>query len=199
MGMVRQYFLKQAKSYQNKSTAFPWSWIRNRESAAIFKLMGDIAGDRVMDLGCGSGFYTRLLLGQFVAKVVAVDASYSMVEHLPEDTRVAPVVADAAWIPIKCPLDKIICAGLLEFVDDPPQVLSNINSQSFLPLDLYLLVPFQNIFGKCYRVFHQSHGLSIRLFTCDDMKHLADETGWRVIAKREVFPFTLIMHWKRKE
>ena len=199
MEKSHQYFSGQAKSYQEKSIAFPWSWIRKRESKALFALMGNLGGDCVMDLGCGAGYYTRLLLNQSVSKVFAVDASFEMVKHLPKDSRLISVVADAGLITFKRPLDTIICAGLLEFVSDPLQVLSNIHNQFSSSVDLFLLVPFQNFFGQCYRFFHNFHGLSIQLFSYGEMEHLANETGWEIVAKQRVFPFTLIMHWRCKE
>ncbi|MCY3777109.1 MAG: class I SAM-dependent methyltransferase, partial [Candidatus Aminicenantes bacterium] len=45
------------------------------ERFTLFELLGEIGGNRVLDLACGDGFYTRLLKRAGAAEVTGVDVS----------------------------------------------------------------------------------------------------------------------------
>src|SRR6266446_9999925 len=92
---VREYFSARASDYYARSTHFPWSWIRARESAAVQSLLGEVAGLDVLELGAGAGFYTRDLTRRGARQIWAVDISDAMLAALPAD-RVKPVLGDAA-------------------------------------------------------------------------------------------------------
>src|SRR4051794_22874274 len=47
---------------------------------AVERLLGDVAGSRVLDVGCGNGLFARRLAGRG-AHVVAVDLSEAMLER----------------------------------------------------------------------------------------------------------------------
>ena len=49
--------------------------LKRAESYTFFRMVGDLAGKRVLDLACGFGFYTRLLKQRGAAQVVGVDIS----------------------------------------------------------------------------------------------------------------------------
>lgn len=49
------------------------------ERFTLFEILGDIRGDRVLDMACGDGFYTRLLKQAGAADVTGVDISAEMI------------------------------------------------------------------------------------------------------------------------
>ncbi|MGW1440831.1 class I SAM-dependent methyltransferase [Streptomyces griseus] len=51
------------------------------EAWSFLKAVGDVTGRSVLDLGCGSGLYTRRLRQEGAARVVGMDESAAMVEH----------------------------------------------------------------------------------------------------------------------
>src|SRR6266446_8814670 len=53
--------------------------LKRAESYTFFRMVGEIAGKRVLDLACGFGFYTKLLKQRGAAQVVGVDISPEMV------------------------------------------------------------------------------------------------------------------------
>lgn len=66
---------------------------QNREyllDPTTLALLGDIAGRRVLDVGCGEGRFTRMLTERG-AKVVAVDYSPRMIELAQEEERRRPL------------------------------------------------------------------------------------------------------------
>jgi ubiquinone/menaquinone biosynthesis C-methylase UbiE len=66
------------------------------EVPAMEALLPQVAGTRVVDLGCGEGALAVRLAEQGAAEVVAVDASASMLANAPAHPRVRYVRADLA-------------------------------------------------------------------------------------------------------
>jgi toxoflavin synthase len=55
-------------------------WRTHIETFTLMELIGDPAGEVVVDVACGEGFYTRLLRRRGAGKVVGVDLSQRMIE-----------------------------------------------------------------------------------------------------------------------
>ena len=108
-----------ADRYAAGADAAPYNALYERP--AMLALLPDVAGARVLDAGCGDGWYAQQLAARG-ARVTAVDASTRMVEHARRrlgaavDVRVADLAqplpfADAAF-------DGIVSALALEHVRD---------------------------------------------------------------------------------
>lgn len=121
---LRSHFDAEAGGYLRRWQRFPWSALRDRETAAIRRLLGRLDGLDVLDLGCGAGFHTRLLLDLGARHVTSVVISVAMLEELPGE-NVTPLQADAETVAFDTPFPVIVSAGLLEFVPDPVAVLIN--------------------------------------------------------------------------
>ncbi|MBF0587929.1 MAG: class I SAM-dependent methyltransferase [Magnetococcales bacterium] len=189
---TRDYFDGQADSYQQASDAWPWSWLRLREARAVAALLGRVQGHRLLDLGCGAGYYTRYFLARGAVHVVAVDRSAPMTAHLPAQ-RVTPITADAGEVRFDQPFSRMVSAGLMEFVPDPERVLRNARNAAEQGGIMALLTPEAGLLGSLYRRFHLGHGVEIRLFAYDELTAMAQRCGWRVVDHRRVFPFTLAL------
>ena len=77
-----------AEAYQD-SKRLPFR--RAIERYTLFRLLGDIRGQRVLDLACGEGFYTRLLRKAGAAEVTGVDISPEMIRLARRQERDAPL------------------------------------------------------------------------------------------------------------
>ena len=185
------YFDQRAPSYHLDSLRWPWSWLRTSEAAAVDKMMGGVAGLKVLDLGCGAGFYARRYVDKMPHRLIAVDLSAAMIDQI-TDSRIEGRVGDAAQIKIDENFDRIISAGLLEFVEDVKAVLVNARRHIQSNGQLILLVPINNFAGKLYRRFHQNNGITITLFNFNRLLTLATDSGWSMINHKFVYPFTLI-------
>ena len=53
--------------------------LKRAESYTVLRMVGPLAGKRVLDLACGFGFYTRLLKQHGAAQVMGIDISPEMV------------------------------------------------------------------------------------------------------------------------
>jgi malonyl-CoA O-methyltransferase len=94
----------------------------------------NIGATRILELGCGTGYATQLLLDHFPeAKVVAVDFSEEMIavarEKVEPASRVRFVVGDAeaedfgSW----GPFDLVVSNALLHWLEDPAQAIRRWN------------------------------------------------------------------------
>ena len=87
-------------------------------------LAGQIEGRAVLDLACGTGFYSRLFKQWDAAKVVGVDVSEAMIAAAREiEARdrlgIEYVVADAADMPVLGAFDVATATYLLHYAETP--------------------------------------------------------------------------------
>ncbi|MFE3121367.1 class I SAM-dependent methyltransferase [Streptomyces niveus] len=86
-------------AYERSMDAMPFR--EHVEAYSFLNAVGDITGLNVLDLGCGSGLYSRRIRSAGAARVVGMDESAAMVEHArqreeQEGLGVEYVAADAA-------------------------------------------------------------------------------------------------------
>lgn len=152
--------------------------------------MGEVSGKRVIELGCGTGHYAQVL-GAAGARVEA----YDRVEEMVEVARAAGVdarVGDAASLSTS-PAALVLCAGMLEFVDDPEIVVHNALAHALEAV--VLLLPEQRWSGRVYRRWHRTHGVEARLFTEDDVARWAK--GWTLASVQRAGLFALVCRLER--
>lgn len=186
---VRSYFDKVAGGYHTASSKFVWGRIRRQEEAVVRRLLGDVGGQDVLELGSGAGYYTRVLLNCGARHVWAVDISQNMLDGLPKE-RVTPVLGDAATVDAGRKFATLLSAGMLEFVPDPTAALLNAARHAEAGARLVILYPTLGFAGRAYRAFHRRNGIAIRLFAPDDIDVLAARSGWRIEETMASGPFS---------
>ena len=91
--------------------------------AEVLGRLGDVAGRRVADIGCGNGRYVRPLATRGAA-VVALDLSAGMLRTVKAIAGVGRVVADAQALPVRArSLDAALAMHMLYHVPDPALAL----------------------------------------------------------------------------
>lgn len=186
---VESYFSAVASEYNKASNNRAWRFLRRRESDALMNVMGDVEGADVFELGCGAGYYTRLLLGAGANTVVAVDLSAAMLAELPRD-GVRPIQADATQVDPGRTFDAMLSAGMLEFVDDPRAALTNAARHANDGAKLAILFPLNNMLGRAYQRFHRRNGMNISLFDRARVEALARSAGWTLTRYRSAGPYS---------
>jgi 2-polyprenyl-3-methyl-5-hydroxy-6-metoxy-1,4-benzoquinol methylase len=90
------------------------------------------AGDRVADIGCGTGLYARQLAG-YAGSVVCADRSAPMLAQIPRDDRLIPVTAsveDVASGRVSLPgpagFDAVLLKEVLHHVGDRGPVIAGL-------------------------------------------------------------------------
>lgn len=184
---VLNHFEKQAPSYDVASRRGLWSWQRRREAAAVFNCLGEVHDRCALDLGCGGGFYARTLVEMGACDVVAVDLSPSMLATI-SSPSICCIPGDAATVDLGRRFDRVVIAGVLEFVGDPATVLTNARRHVTESGRCAVLVPPAGLPGELYALYHRRNGLRIRLFTPSALANIAREAGWHVRESRPVWP-----------
>lgn len=186
---VRSYFERQAAGYGRASERGLWAAQRRREAEAVKQLADVSAGESLLDLGCGAGYYATRFFEMGCDPVVAVDESARMLGQI-QKAGIATVNDDVATVRLKRTFDRIVAAGVLEFVPSPPMVLSNIRRHMGAGGRAILLVPPDTVAGRLYRGFHRLHGLNIRLFRRHDLEVLAAAAQLRITASRRASAYS---------
>ena len=90
------------------------------EGYTLFRTLGDLRNRRVLDLGCGEGFYTRQFRRAGAAHVIGVDISGAMTQLAQAEEQARPigcryVCADAATYAPPAPMDIVAAVYLLNY------------------------------------------------------------------------------------
>ena len=94
------------------------------EQQAVMALLPDPAGQRVVDAGCGTGRYARLLKDAGAASVIGIDRSAAMLSHACQ-CGATYVRADIRALPLPAMSADLIVSGLmLPDVDELGRVLA---------------------------------------------------------------------------
>ena len=192
---VVSYFNSQASGYQNKSQGKLWRIFRRRELESCIKLLEPKPGEKILDAGCGAGFYSREL-AKLGVKVWAIDASSEMVAQVKKIDVENVMQGDITEIQIPEIFDKILCAGVLEFNPAPGKVISNLAKHLKIGGRLVLLVPKKSFMGIGYKLFHKFHHLKIHLFTEKEINDYCHFAGLRFV---EMFQpgFSMVMRYDK--
>jgi malonyl-CoA O-methyltransferase len=93
------------------------------EQDAVLELVPPVAGLRVLDAGCGSGRYRRLLSERGAREIVCVDVSLAMLHQLSPGTR--RIRADLGALPLASDsIDVIVCGLALPDIRDLASVFN---------------------------------------------------------------------------
>ena len=196
MNDATEYFNRQAAAYAGASNRFPWSWLRTRERQSVLKVMGPLHRADVLELGCGAGYYPRVLLQEGAAGVWAVDRAEEMLRHLSGDPRITPVQGDAATVRLGRTFPVIAAFGVFEFVD-AIDVLRNAAVHADPGAWLVVLFSVQSVPGMLIRWFHASHGVEARLYSLRHFEHAARTAGWQLEASRRAGLFGMAARFRR--
>ena len=181
MSVIQRYFDDQADNYQSRSKTSFWSILRHREESAVLMALRSFPGMTCLELGCGSGYYTFVLMRLEPSRLMAVDFSYKMLSCL-KIPGVLRVRADIQKFSVKTPFDRVLCAGALEFLPDPDAFFYNVKNILSPNGLLILLLPRKSLAGRIYQTFHRSHGVKIRLF---------DKVELNVVRNNDISPCSI--------
>jgi ubiquinone/menaquinone biosynthesis C-methylase UbiE len=99
-------------------------WIGDAEFALLMRLLRPHPGASLLDVGCGTGYFSRRLAGQEL-KVTALDADAGMLDYArAKDVTVRYLRGDALALPFEdCSFDHCTAITSLCFVTDPVRAL----------------------------------------------------------------------------
>lgn len=181
----RAYFAARAGGYDRGSSRGLWSRLRALESPVVMALAGVQRGERVLDAGCGAGHYTRLLM-EAGAEVDALDALPEMLAEVRARLGVRTIEGDIAAVALAPIYDKIVCAGVLEFVPDRAAALVNLarglRTDGAREITLLILARCWPGFG--YWLARRVNGIRMPMYSRGGLDALAASAGLRVVEAR---------------
>jgi hypothetical protein len=98
------------------------------------------------------------------------------------------IVADAESYAPDRRFDRIVCAGMLEFVPDAGVVLAALRGLAADGARALLVLPRGGFWGTLYRRYHRAHGVAVRCFSLAEIEGLCTASGWELEAHRPVWP-----------
>jgi len=188
---VREYFDGIAERYSKIFSFGILNSIRRREMESVFRMLSPRPEESILDAGCGIGHYS-IPLKALGAKVVGVDLSERMA-RMASAGGVDVIVADLGSTPLKGGFNKILCAGVLEFCEDPSAVIRNLSLNLKRGGHLVFLIPKRSPIGILYKLYHLSHGIRVRLFSMREFLDLLEGAGLRPISAEEPTWMSLVI------
>ncbi len=179
MSYYVNYFDCQARGYLERSEKGFWAYLRKKEKIAVLNALEPFKGMSCIDLGCGPGYYAKLLLKYSPALILGVDRSLNMLKQL-EETSIIKVQADIQVVAFKQPFDRVICAGALEFLESIDFFLKN--AKTILAQDglMIILLPKRGVLGFFYKFFHSLHSVSVKLYSYRKIIKKLNKYGYQV-------------------
>jgi len=111
----------------DRQHAFVWQY-----GESLLELLAPQAGERILDLGCGTGHLTAKI-AQAGAQAVGLDADPTMIataqHHYP---HLSFALADARTFPIDQPFDAVFSNAVLHWIKEPDAVIQRVH-QSLRP------------------------------------------------------------------
>lgn len=165
--------------------------LRRRERRIVLELACLEPGLTLADVGCGAGFYALEAKRRGLA-VCAVDAAPEMVAAVASHVEHASL-GDVESLKIARTFDRVICAGVLDFVCDPQRALANLARLVDKGGRLVLLTPCAGVGGWLYRLEKRLAGLRVNLFEPDWLRAQLARHGLRVEELRRPLPGNLAL------
>jgi 2-polyprenyl-3-methyl-5-hydroxy-6-metoxy-1,4-benzoquinol methylase len=185
------YYSRIADGYHRRVARGPLRVLRNRERAAVLELARLLPGLSLADVGCGSGYYA-LEAKRRGLRVCAMDAVPEMLAQLDgyvDEVRLVDVEALSAWRAF----DRVICAGVLDFVADAERAFANLCALVAPGGWLVVLAPCAGPGGWLYRAEKMLFGLRVNVFEPSWLKERAHRYGLRPAELRRPLPFNVAL------
>jgi SAM-dependent methyltransferase/uncharacterized membrane protein YbhN (UPF0104 family) len=193
-----RYYEGRSPAYSQLVSNGPLHWLRRREWKFVVELL-DLPSSgstpRLLDVGCGDGKYS-LFAKASGAHVTAMDACAGMVSRLHEKLDLVHVV-DWEEHAVIHTYDRVLCAGMLDFVLDPKSAFGKL-CQSVAPGGrLVVLVPKRGLGGLFYRVEKKFAGFQVNLFCPLQLTDWAKEHGLHRQGIESPLPNNMVMAFDR--
>ena len=193
MNLVQRHFNLVSGKYSTASNSGIWKIFRNQESKAIFATLPSVyPGMKALDLGCGAGFYSQLLVKWGFSKVTSVDFSKDMLAQL-KGSEFEKIESDIENFVSTEKYDYVVCAGALEFIKNPDIVFINVKKMLKPQAHFVVLIPDSHFLSVFYKLYHRLHKIEVQIFNQTQLEDFAIKAGLKLASSSTVFPFAKIL------
>jgi 2-polyprenyl-3-methyl-5-hydroxy-6-metoxy-1,4-benzoquinol methylase len=163
------------------------------QHAAILRLLEPIAGQRILDAGCGTGLLTSALIARDV-RVWATDFCPAMVEQVRGAERA--LCANVETLSLGVRFDAIACAGVLNFADARralARLATHLRPGGRLVVSVTRLSPL----GLCYALTRWLRGIPFELWSARALQERAREVGLVLRERTTCWPHDAVLAFER--
>jgi malonyl-CoA O-methyltransferase len=187
---IRKNFSRFAASYDT------YSGIQLRAGARLIKLTTPARCAEILDIGCGTGNYTRLLRDKFpAAKIKAIDISERMINIAKRKlfgSGVEFIVADAEEINLIEGFDLITSNACLQWFADPETALKNysniLNAGGTISFSVFGPATFRQLHQAIADLFKKKISISSTFFfSWDRLSEILEKYFHRIHIEEQLF------------
>jgi len=186
-----EYFDKIAAKYAEITSRGILGAMRKKERECVMQMLSPQPRETVLDAGCGAGFYSSSIK-ECGAEVLGVDISPKMVEAAIK-SGIKAEVRDLKTLNLGRKFNKIVCAGVLEFCEEPQRVIENLKNHLNEHGFIVFLIPSLSLCGLAYKLYHLSHGVHVTLFSLGRFEKSLNKSGLKIVAIENPTPFTYVL------
>lgn len=186
------YFERRAAGYQQNSERGLWRRLRRKEFYTLSAMVNPVAGQTLIDLGCGAGYYSVPFKNKFGLKVVAVDSSPGMLKVC-AGAGLDSVLSSVESLKPTMKFDHVFAAGLLEFVENAEQAFQCFHECAKPGSNLVLLFPAAGAAGRFYKYFHEVRGCRVFVRSIAEYGDLAARAGFEIKKVVRCTPISVAM------
>jgi 2-polyprenyl-6-hydroxyphenyl methylase/3-demethylubiquinone-9 3-methyltransferase len=177
--------------------------------AAIKKLLPKVKNKRILDVGCGGGFYSFIVAKQGACNIVGVDLEKACIKaaQLNLDRKMSlsidGVVADTTKLPFRNEsFDLVLCVDVIEHVEADRKVICELFG--LLKPQGFLVISSQNSFslnflleGFFYRIVRREKWMGwdtshVRFYNPKSFSHLLQDFKIFKIVGTYYFPYMML-------
>ncbi len=184
---AHHYFEQQAVAYDAHRNKGFFGWLRRSETRAVLSFLHPNKGEKILDAGCGEGHYA-LLAKRAGASPFGVDISPAMISRL-KARGIPGAVTSLEHLDLSQRFDKIVCAGVLEFTQDPGLALQRLVHHLKPHGRLVILYSRPSLGTFMYVLIHKLlHGISLHIISYRRLQTLLNAADM-TLTRHQVLPF----------
>lgn len=166
-----KHFERKAKEYSDFRKKGVLGVLVGKEVRGIIKSLPNLRNKSVLELGCGTGMYTRILKSMG-ADVFALDFSFEMAREA-KKAEEKILVASINNFKLRRKFDVILCTGAMEFIRNQEEALKNISEHLNRRGVFITLYPRTSIGGMLYKLYHKLiNGVDITILPIKEFEKL---------------------------
>jgi ubiquinone/menaquinone biosynthesis C-methylase UbiE len=184
-----RYYATRSDSYGRWSDEGVLRSLRHKERKLMMHFAAFTPGLTMIDIGCGPGFYA-LQAKRYGMRVCAMDAVPAMLDQIRD--RVDQVyLADLETFRCELRYDRVICAGVLDFVVDPEQSFCRLSRLVAPGGRLVVLAPKEGLFTWLYSAEKRLARIRVNRFNAAWFRGMAGQMGLELLESASPLPFNI--------